>query len=361
MRTILLTVIIISAHFLFGQYDEAFSTVIAPSGLSLREGPGLEYDRLAAIPFNTQVTVLEHQINDKQRDTIGDISGYWAPVRYQKQEGYLFSPYLKRGYLFKSSEDGMNSDFRIVIPGMRISALNYDPDLHWYALIAKAGEESGDFLLQKVNPKVDFAPMTTDEHYNWENEEGLVSMDLEATEDYVMLFIGTHQPIAEVEKLVQKTYYNQTAGYPDWGQPVYPYQQLPILEGKDGGSYVLSGHVAPSQKDHHTDDENYYSLGINYYPHPGGYQELPNQMLTSELRISSSEGQWPSSFYHHPRIFWQGDLNGDQMPDLIFYQPSVSECCGGSESFFLLMSEQKVGNWEWHRVADDTLESWGGC
>ncbi len=360
MRIPLLTVIIISAQFLFGQYDEAFSTVIAPSGLSLREGPGLEYDRLTAIPFNTQVTVLEHQINYEQRDTIGDISGYWVPVRYQKQEGYLFSAYLKRGYLFRPSDEGMNSDFRIVIPGMRISALNYAPDLHWYALIAKAGEEYGDFLLQKVDPKVDFAPMTLDEHYNWEEEEGLVSMDLEAGEDYVFLFIGTHQPIEEVEKLVQRTYYNQTAGYPDWGQQVYPYQQLPIFETEDGGRYVLSGHVAPTKRDDQTDDEIDYSLGISYYEYPGDYRVMPDQMLTPELSTFFLE-ELPFYFRHHPRIFWQGDINGDQMPDLIFYQPNISECCGGSESFFLLMSEQKPGSWEWHRVADDTLESWGGC
>lgn len=360
MRIPLLTVIIISAHLLFGQYDEAFSTVIAPSGLSLREGPGLEYDRLTAIPFNTQVSVLEHQINYQQRDTIGEISGYWVPVRYQKQEGYLFSPYLKKGYLFKPSNEEMNSDFRIVIPGMRISALNYDPDLNWYALIAKAGDEYGDFLLQKVDPTVDFAPMTMDEHYNWEEEEGLVSMDLEVADDYVMLFIGTQQPIAELEKLVQKTYYNQAAGYPEWGRAIYPYEQFPLFEAEDGGRYILSGQVVPTKRAEQTDVEIDYSLGINYFRYPEDYHVKPDQVLTTELNTFSKE-ELPSYFHHHPRIFWQGDVNGDQMPDLIFYQPNISECCGGAESFFLLVSERKVGNWEWHRVADDTLESWGGC
>ncbi|WP_367388535.1 SH3 domain-containing protein [Lewinella sp. LCG006] len=361
MRTALLTIIIISAHFLFGQYDEAFSTVTAPSGLTLREGPGLDYDRLTTIPFNTQVNLMEDQINYQQVDTIGDISGYWVPVRYQKKEGYLFSPYLKRGYLFTPANDGVNKDYRIVIPGMRVSALNYAPDLYWYALIAKAGEEYGDFLLQKVDPIVDFAPMTMEEHYNWAYEEGLVSMDLEVSDDYVFLFIGTQKPIEEVEKMVQKTYYNEAAGYPDWGQSIYPYQQLPIFEDKDGGRFVLSGHIAPTKSTYQSGDEIDYSLGISYCRYPGDYQQVPHQVLTPELSTSTVEEALPSYFYHHPRIFWQGDLNGDQMPDLIFYQPNTSECCGGSESFYLLMSEQINGNWEWHRAAEDTLESWGGC
>ena len=202
--------------------------------------------------------------------------------------------------------------------------------------------------------------MTMDEHYNWEEEEGLVSMDIEVADDYVMLFIGTQQPIAEVKKLVQKTYYNQAAGYPDWGRPIYPYEQLPVFEAEDGGRYILSGQVAPTIKAEQTDGEIDYSLGVNYYRYPGDYHVKPDQVLTSELNTFSDE-ELPSYFHHHPRIFWQGDINGDQMPDLIFYQPNVSECCGGSESFFLLMSEQKAGNWEWHRVADDRLESWGGC
>ncbi len=360
MRTTLLALIIISTHFLFGQYDEAFFTVTATSGLTLREGPGLEYDRLTAIPFNTQITALEDEINYEQRDTIGDISGYWVPVRYEQKEGYLFSPYLKRGYLFKPAEDGRNSDFRIVIPGMRISSLNYDPDLYWYALIAKAGEEQGDFRLKKVDPQVDFEPMTMEEHYNWDDEEGLVSMDLEVSDDYVFLFIGTHQPVAAVEELVQKTYHSESSNYPEWGQQIYPYQQLNIFDTNDGGKYVLSGHAQPTKRTYASEDEIDYSLGISYYQNSNYYRVNPDQSFTPEF-VAYPDEELMTYFHHYPRIFWQGDINGDLMPDLIFYQPNTSECCGGSERFFLLMSEQKEGNWEWHRVADDTLESWGGC
>lgn len=365
MRTTLLAVLIITAQWAFGQYNETFFTVTAPSGLSLREGPGTTYNRLTAIPFNTQIRVLEDQINYQERDTINDIAGYWVPVSYQQQQGYLFSPYLKRGYLFTPSEAGVNQQFRIVIPGMRTSALNYDPEMNWYALISKVGEEQGDFRLQQVNPILNFEPMTVDEQFNWGMEEGLVSLEVEVMEDYVALLVGTHQPLKEVEELVQKTYFNPQSDYIDWGCPVYPFQQLELFQTAGGDRYALSGHVKSSGKEHDNYSAVEYYLGITQNRYAGDFYAHPDQQLSVEMTMEGYDYEAvypPANFTYHPRIFWQGDLNGDAMPDLIFYKPNTSECCGGSESYFLLMSQQKgTDQWEWHRAADDILESFGGC
>lgn len=364
MRTTLLAILMISTQWIFGQYDETFFTVTAPSGLSLREGPGIDYDRLAAIPFNTQITVLEDQINYQERDTINDIAGYWVPVTYQNQQGYLFSPYFKRGHLFTPSSAGINQQFRIVIPGMRVSALNYDPEMNWYALVSKAGEEQGEFRLQKVDPIVQFEPMTVEEQFNW-GVEGLVSMEVDLMEDYVALLIGTQQPLKEVEQLIQETYFNPQSDYLDWGRPVYPFEQLDLFQTENRDVYALSGHVQanPVSEDVYNAVEFY--LGISKNRYAGDFYETPGQKLTSEMMTEGYEydGTYPpATFQYHPRIFWQGDLNGDQMPDLIFYKPNMSECCGGYEGYFLLLSEQKgTDNWEWHRAADDVLESFGGC
>lgn len=363
MRTTLLAIMSLWVMSLNAQME--LYTVIANSGLSLRAGPGLEYERLAVVPYNNSVHVSYEAETFNQLDTIGDYLGYWFPSEVDGQEGFLYSAYLKRGHLFvPPGEDGINTDYRIIMPGYRLSALNYDPSLHWYALVGESYEEHTNFHLQAVDPELQIDPPTLAGMQETGELAGLVGVDITEGEQYVALLIGTASPISEPGSIESKTYYNPTPDYSSWGMPVYAFQDVVLFTDQEGMAYILSGQVQQSEYGPSNEEAFRYYQGISPGYHAGRWGGNPAQDLSSELSIPNwqlSEMYGGGSFFHHPRLFWQGDINGDRMPDLIYYRPNTSECCGGSESFYLLMSGKEEGEWRWRKVAVDELEAWGGC
>lgn len=363
MRTTLLVIIIIAGCSLSAQME--LYTVIASSGLSLRSGPGTEYERLTVVPYNSPVQVSYGAETFEQLDTIGEQVGYWFPSEVDGQKGFLYSAYLKQGHLFlPAGENGINDNYRIVIPGLRLSGLNYDPNLHWYALVAETNTEQPNFSIQAVQPELEISPQTLAGIEDTGEFAGLVGIDVANSNEYVALLIGMPNPIDSPSDIRSKTYYNDQPDYSSWGLPVFPYQDVELFQDDRGTSYILSANVHQPQWESFKGCAIRYYQGISADHYPGRWGGAPDQDLTAELGTYDWEmdefgGEF--TFHHHPRLFWQGDLNGDSMPDLIFYQPNTSECCGGSESFYLLLSGQEGEDWSWHQVAYDVLEAWGGC
>lgn len=362
MRTTLLAMIILTTQTLFGQLDEHFFTITAASGLSLREGPGLAFERLAAIPFNTQVRVDQDQINYDRRDTIGGVSGHWVPTRYQNKNGYLFSAYLKRGHLFKPAVGSLNRDYRIAIPGYKFDALNYDPDLHWYAIITGYEEEKEQIRLEEVKPNVAIGAAANDENYGYMDHADLVSIDLDLNEEYVLVFIGSKHPIDNVEDLPQLAHFSPIEDYMIWGRPVFPYEQLKFFQAANGDHYALGGRNLIRHNEKEETEDLVYQLDMLRNPYERQTPPAPHQTISEQLTVKDWDGHdhVPNEFFSHPRLCWEGDINGDGAPDLLFYRPNDSNCCGGSDGYFLLMSEENDGVWTWQTMAEDTIY-YEGC
>ncbi|MEL7223092.1 MAG: SH3 domain-containing protein [Bacteroidota bacterium] len=193
-------------------------TVTAPSGLSLRDGPGIDYDRISIIPFNETVLVNLSLIDYEQQDTVGEEMGTWYPVTYDGQEGYLFSSYLKYGHLFEPAKvaENINHDYRIVIPGIRMGSLNYDPNLHWYGLYKSPDDEQSPLQIKKVNPQLDLDPFSIEEEGEYIDSGEDVSLDADVGDNYLLLMIGTRAPVSFDEI---KTYYNEHYGETTGGAP----------------------------------------------------------------------------------------------------------------------------------------------
>lgn len=66
--------------------------VTAPSGLRLRDAPGLDAAQLALIPVNQPVEILERS---EHTLTVEGRTAPWARVRYGALEGWVFSGYLE--------------------------------------------------------------------------------------------------------------------------------------------------------------------------------------------------------------------------------------------------------------------------
>jgi len=73
-------------NILAAQADIAIIT--APSGASLRSEPATTSLKLAAIPYLSEVVVLENTLDNQ---TIEGITGPWYRISHNKKEGYVFS------------------------------------------------------------------------------------------------------------------------------------------------------------------------------------------------------------------------------------------------------------------------------
>jgi hypothetical protein len=67
-------------------------TVVAHSGLSLREHPGVHHETLLVIPYGHEVEHIETA--EHMVDQLGYISGSWIKVDYHGLEGYVFDAYV---------------------------------------------------------------------------------------------------------------------------------------------------------------------------------------------------------------------------------------------------------------------------
>lgn len=74
-------------------YGTENAVVQSQNGLVLRDGPNQKANKITVVPHNTIVAVLKY--SDKE-EVIGGISGKWARVKYDKQEGWVFSGYLSK-------------------------------------------------------------------------------------------------------------------------------------------------------------------------------------------------------------------------------------------------------------------------
>ena len=135
-------------------------TIMAPSGVFLREGPSRESKKIGSVLFGSIVYGEYSNCEDcpnpfrsfytqPQLDTtiIDGIAGRWIKVQYYNLKGYVFSGYILPGHWIIQSEGGVNTDFRLMHSGYQNTALNYDPNLNWYVYDV----QEGNCTLRKVD------------------------------------------------------------------------------------------------------------------------------------------------------------------------------------------------------------------
>lgn len=359
MRTVIL---MLFAFSLFSLHAQETYTITARSGLSLRAEPAIDAERIGGIPFNTQVLAPGPAAYKPATDTIDGVSGRWVKVRYGEQEGYAFSPYLKYGRLFSESRDGVNEDYRISIPGMRFETVNYDPDLHWYALTTTFADGLRSGLhLQKVDPILKLGPEVSAEESGYSDAPNLVIMDAKLPDNQVpILFIGTADSIHALDFEAQITFWSENLHYPIWGRRLHPYQEVLIGETNTGDRYSLVGRSIYRPE---LSEAPIYELSLlenGYYRNPDQnvVQSITEELLNPEETMNGEV--YRPDFFDHPQLCWSSDINGDGLPDMVFYEPMNHDACGGEESYILLVSEKTEHGWRWRKVSEDTI-FYEGC
>ena len=109
------------------QGSHIWYTVIAPSGLILREGPNRNTAKLDAIPFGEEVLSCSAT---NFTETIEGKSGNWTKVTWADKTGYLFN-----GFLIETND----RKIRLVMPNSGVDSdwecMELPPEIKWEALV----------------------------------------------------------------------------------------------------------------------------------------------------------------------------------------------------------------------------------
>lgn len=339
-------------------------TVVAPSGLSLRTAPYLDSDRLDVLPYGTSVKTigLWNEIYQLDLlDTIDSRVGYWIPTEHQGQEGYLFSGYLKSGPLYVPPTD-INNSFRITVPGERCQAINYDPLLNWYGIYIDP--QDGSSKVKAVDIEIRQSSFSEDDLEIAYADIGDFLQVSAKQRDSFLLFFGTPNPINVDDIAFEKSYFenDDTTHWDPQGKFIYPYERLQIAE-IDYDHYFLTGF---EQLNEEQDEFTGETFSRKYGVYLSGHVESINLTEENSCDLSKELGtdqlfQYEYATYLGPRLVWQGDINNDGFPDVLFYTPYMAECCGGSISYQLLVSKKVNGKWILEKVAEDEVFSCYGC
>jgi hypothetical protein len=113
-------------------------TVMAPSGVFLREGPSKTSKRLLSLPFGSLVYEINAQssyykISEIDTSTIEGIRGHWMRVKTQSIEGYVFSGFMVADEWILPADKELNNDYQLLRSGVQWSRIAYNPKLNWYA------------------------------------------------------------------------------------------------------------------------------------------------------------------------------------------------------------------------------------
>jgi len=340
-------------------------TVVAPSGLSLRTAPYMDANRLEVLPYGTAVKTVgdwEELYTLERLDTIDSRVGYWIETAYNGQKGFIFSGYLKNGPLFVPPTD-INNQFRITVPGERCQSINYDPSLHWYGIYLDP--LTGDSKVKEVDIEIAQTKLSMeDEEMAYADYADFLNVKASQRDSFLMFF-GTPEKIDNEHIAFEKSYFEnlEMDHWDPQGKFIYPYERVQIAQDDYDPYYLVAYErivVDNETYENHDDFTRKYSIylsdnreGLNLSN--GDTVCLDKALNTEHL----SDYQYATHL--GPRLVWQGDINNDGFPDVLFYTPYMSECCGGSITYHLLVSEWKNGKWSLKKAAEDQIFSCFGC
>ncbi len=340
-------------------------TVVAPSGLSLRTAPYLDAERLEIIPYGTSVKTIgvwDEVYSLERMDTVDTRAGYWIETDYNGKSGYLFSGYLKTGPLYVPATE-INQLYRISVPGERCQAVNYDPALHWYGIYVDP--EAEDTKVKAVDISIEQTTLTEmDEEMAYADIGDFLQVKSEQQDSFLMYFGAINE--IDTENIDYEKSYFENIEMDHWdpqGKFIYPYEKIKIAEeGYD--QYFLVGHenVTVNENPQPFEDKLTKRYDIFLTDNQGGINMSNGDTVSLGAGMNLEHlSDYQYATYLGPRLVWQGDINKDGFPDVIFYSPYMSECCGGSISYHLFVSKQVDGIWKLEKAAEDEIFSCFGC
>lgn len=167
------------------------NTVIAPSGLNLRNSPGIDGKVIARVPYGTQLELVDRRYHGREAvNPNRTLEPYaWAHVRHNGQTGFLYDAYLAYDY-FVTGENDFPADVNVefVMAQRGVFRLRVIPDFTtytWYGIYHLGSDKI--MAIRKVEPEM---------RYGSAEVSGGLFLTLGGDpEDDPLFFIGSRQPL----------------------------------------------------------------------------------------------------------------------------------------------------------------------
>jgi hypothetical protein len=312
-------------------------TIMAKSGLNMREKPELNSRKIAAIPFGTIVQAVgSYQTFQRQEEEatleIKGRKGYWLKIKFDSKEGYIFSGFTLRGIWVVQSEEGLNNQYRILQEGYYCDPINYSPKLSWYAMINK----DNSTIFKKVNIRIRFKHEYTDEekkaNESWEEFPIKIETDIDETS---FLLLGTEDELNFMTQDFPRIL-NMKHDRFDHKEGIFFYPEQFVTMYLKPFQYNIGARekitLAPNEAKGYKREYRFL------YRYSDGKKNKEYD-LSDDLQLYGS-GELHSN-YETPKLVWAGDINGDEMMDLIIYSHTMTDSGGVCWDTHLFISNKE--------------------
>jgi len=313
-------------------------TVIASNGLSIRESPNIDSDKITIVPFGELVQSSNHGVSDKL-DTIGGTIGFWMKIKYKDISGFMFSGFLVSEDVFPLSRADTipyviidewveYSEAGKYSPGF-YNPSYYIPNMYWYGI--KVMDTTT--MITKTNVIPEYNPN------RWNKTDTIffdVKLKVDNQEDFDFVF-GTKHEI-ESGEIKSNKYYGLNSKI---GLFIYPEQFVRIHPFNAG--YQLNGsETITLLKNAENNIKRKYTLDLLHYGDTILVKNINNVFdLNRPARMHAG--------FKNPQLFWSGDINNDRNPDLILKYRMMHESAGES-GLYCIISQVENGKIEYYAI-----------
>jgi hypothetical protein len=312
-------------------------TVMSEVGLNLYKNTNFESELIATIPFGGIVYsthLLYSTENFKARykySEIDGVKGYWVDANYNDKTGYVFSPYIYHGNNIITLPK--ENQIRVTQEGICYGEMDYHPDLNWYGLYF----DSEAFFLKKVNVTMYLNKVHGNEIFRGYECVEKESILLKADQAIKSIFLfGTQNELHE-GKIVH-TYYNPKPTYGTTEGFLFPEQTIDLPYRKFNNYLRAYESVIVDSSYNYT---KHYQL--EYVMKDRTYRDNPEIITNLNEPLFISHSAKDHCRYLTPKLYWAGDINNDDVLDLIIYRHGMVKHGGTFWSYTLIQSETKDG------------------
>lgn len=292
-RYILLIFLLFSKNFISAQelkIGYSYTAIVkAKSGINMREEPNATSKKILSIPYNSRITIISYDTSHVA--LIENIKGFWMHCNFNDKNGYIFSGFLD----IKSCLDGIY--FRVLADSILVDndlfATSCEPYLGFYE--NKSDKFETEFTVKPVKMECVEAP-----DYWYENALKI------SADQQKPIFMFSGLPIIK----------NSVKGRLLSNNMLYPSEILYIGNHKNSNYVAYAKGTAKENSDKSRPNifskiEKYQiwirKIDIVNYEY---VEYLAEEMTLNAFNIDSYEGG--------VRFYWAGDLNNDNIPDIIY-------------------------------------------
>lgn len=238
------------------------------------------------------VKVINRRMEDRYMTTVDGIENSWAEIEYEGIRGFMFGEYLA-GEIVNMPNKNWKGKYLFLMEGNQGGAI-FSTKLNWYGIYP---EKDGEYI-EKINVNLEYS-------LDSEMDDNLkISTN---KEERARIIIGTNENIETGRVGIPLGSFSDRVIMNDQILPIPIYQKDCSINTE----YLL---FASNWKDQiSTCYVEKYSLRFCKQPL---YQQI-NYLHTFEGLVERL-GEC-----NIPKLFWFGDVNGDEIPDFIFYNQAM--------------------------------------